>query len=119
MYCSNAANAGVPINIIHWVWITTYFLLEKQSLKKSQIGKTAKLVFSSLSFFCFEFSSSLRRTGLTRPDDASKIVFLFFLLLSILSLLLPPELQNVKSFTRIKSSKTNFTPRKARKSQQI
>ena len=29
------------------------------------------------------------------------------------------ELRNVKSFTRSKSSKPNFTPRKARKSRQI
>lgn len=30
-----------------------------------------------------------------------------------------PELQNVKSFTQRKSSKSNFTPRKAGKPQQI
>ena len=30
-----------------------------------------------------------------------------------------PELRNIKSFTRSKSSKPNFTPRKARESRQI
>ena len=33
--------------------------------------------------------------------------------------MMPPELQNVKSFTRSKSSKAKLTPRKARKSRQI